>query len=225
MILRNTNGIGATSGNAARLDTLVAFTGLSHRAICIGSAARNTLDTLANLIGTAFAVTFADLLANIVDAEFMRQASIITVTEGPAKSGMTLEASGALVVGDTCCWFSGTSNDRCGVGQKSCQAGTLSSLVHHGTLSIGTARSLSTWIGALVGHTRLRRGTISSTFATHGTNATQADMSKETVVVQFASEHTLSLGTSFVIGAIIVGSARQHANAIGTNHSSGTSLG
>ena len=67
--MSNANGVDPTLGNAcsaARIDTLVVVTRLSQRAIGIGLASSNTLDTLADFIAAAGIVTLADFLANVI---------------------------------------------------------------------------------------------------------------------------------------------------------------
>lgn len=183
----------------------------------------NALDTLADFCFATVVVTLANLLADVVHAELVRQASVIAVTEGFAKLGMTLETSGTLIIGHTRGRFAGTSHNGCWVGDESTQTRALSTLVHNSTLSIWTTRCLSTRIGTLIPNAGIRRGTIRGGLTTHGTDVAQANMAKETVVVQLARQHTLALVASFVGSTIIIASTSQHTNAIRANHTTWTS--
>ena len=67
--MSNANGVNPTLGNAtsaARIDTLVVVARLSQRAIRIGPASLDTLDSLADIIAAAVIVTLADFLANVI---------------------------------------------------------------------------------------------------------------------------------------------------------------
>ena len=121
MVLSDANGIDPTLGNSARIDALVLITRLGQGTISIGSASWNTFDTLANFVASTFIVALANLLANIVVTQLMRQAGIIAVTKRSTKFGMALEAFRTLVVSDTRGGFAGASNDSSGIGQKSQQ--------------------------------------------------------------------------------------------------------
>ena len=119
--MSNANGIDSTLRNGARIDTLVLVARLGQGTISIGSASWNTLDTLANFVATAVIVTLANLLANVVNTQFVRQTGIIAVTKRSAKLGMALEAFWTLIVSDTRCGFSGAPYNSSGIGQKSHQ--------------------------------------------------------------------------------------------------------
>ena len=70
---------------------MVVLTGLVLPTVAVGPASFDALDALANLVGGAVVVATADLLANVVLAQFVGEAVAVRITYGFAETSVALE--------------------------------------------------------------------------------------------------------------------------------------